>query len=273
MIHRATLHGTPVQVSRLSFGTSHLHHMATSFRRQGLLAKAFEVGITHFDTSPYYGYGLAETELGEFLRRERRSAITIATKIGLYPAGGSGRFVGSWGVWSRILAGKAFPKLSRPIVDWSTKSADASLNLSLQRLGVERVDILLLHEPHHDLLSADEFVEWLTKQRRLGKLRVWGLAGHFKPMRQWVEGKHPITSVLQVKDSLENKEADGVLACGRELQFTYGYFHAHRAERPGVQNDDILSAALQRNRTGSVLFSTRDPKRLTAIAALAEASC
>ena len=84
MIDRTTLPGTSIEVSRLSFGTASLHHLHSSRTRQALLQGALDVGITHFDTSPFYGYGLAERELGIFQARNR-GLFTVATKIGLYP--------------------------------------------------------------------------------------------------------------------------------------------------------------------------------------------
>src|SRR3954453_20950898 len=68
--------------SSFGFGTVYLG------RRQGmrhgvrLLEAAFEQGITHFDTAPMYGLGLAEPIVGRFLRG-RRDAVTVTTKVGL----------------------------------------------------------------------------------------------------------------------------------------------------------------------------------------------
>ena len=86
-MRRVTLQGTDINVSRLSFGTASLHHLPTSRRRQDLLAAAFDHGFTHFDAAPYYGFGIAERELGQFLKA-RRGRVTITTKVGLYPPGG-----------------------------------------------------------------------------------------------------------------------------------------------------------------------------------------
>src|SRR6266513_547691 len=83
-MRHVSLPGTEINVSRLSFGTASLHHLRTSRRRQDLLAAAFDHGFTHFDTAPYYGFGIAEEELGRFLIG-RRTEVTITTKVGLYP--------------------------------------------------------------------------------------------------------------------------------------------------------------------------------------------
>ena len=130
MIDRVSLPGTNFDVSRLSFGTASLHHLYSSRARQALLQGALDIGITHFDTSPYYGYGLAEQELG-ILQKRNRDAFTVATKVGLYPNGS--RFSGTLTVWARKIIGKAFPAISMPVVNWSVSAAEKSLELSLKR--------------------------------------------------------------------------------------------------------------------------------------------
>src|SRR5437588_12142325 len=70
-----------VTTSRLGFGTSRLHYVGQR-QRQRLLAAAASLGFLHFDTAPAYGDGLAECELGRFLRTGRHRYV-IATKYGL----------------------------------------------------------------------------------------------------------------------------------------------------------------------------------------------
>ena len=67
------LQGTSLLTSRLGMGTAALHHLSTERARQSLLAAALYAGITHFDTAPMYGEGLAERSLGQFLRGRIRS--------------------------------------------------------------------------------------------------------------------------------------------------------------------------------------------------------
>ncbi|MBC8027722.1 MAG: aldo/keto reductase, partial [Steroidobacteraceae bacterium] len=81
-MHTIPLPGTPVKLSRLAFGTASLHHLASTRRRADLLRTAFDHGITHFDTSPYYGDGIGERALAAL-----GAAGTVATKVGLYPRG------------------------------------------------------------------------------------------------------------------------------------------------------------------------------------------
>ena len=259
------LPGTGLRVSRLSFGTASLHHLASSRRRQDLLSAAFDNGFTHFDTAPSYGYGIAEQELGRFLNG-RRGSVTIATKIGLYPPSGARPTTAS--VWLRKAAGKLFPACSRPIVNWSVEAATQSLDASLRRLGTEQVDLLLLHEPVHGALDPDAFLSWLQREQSKGRIRAWGLAGPADRMGTLLSN-NLLASVLQVRDSLERREGDLVREHGRELQITYGYLHASRvtAWRGPVAT---LQLAMQRNLTGSVLVSSRDLARVAQLARAAE---
>lgn len=267
-MRQVVLQGTGFRVSRLSFGTASLHHLASSSRRQNLLAASFDNGFTHFDTAPSYGYGIAEIELGRFLDG-RRSRLTIATKVGLYAPSGTQPTTGS--VWARKAAGRLFSAWSRPVVDWSVKVAAQSLDTSLRRLRTSEIDLLLLHEPAHGAFDSDAFLYWIQQEQQKGRIRTWGLAGTADRMGPLLWNDPP-APVLQVRDSLERREADLVTARGRDLQISYGYLSASRAvsDRLGIMA--TLQLAMQRNRTGSVLVSSRDLTRVGQLARTAEAS-
>lgn len=266
-MRRVTLQGTGINVSRLSFGTASLHHLPTSRRRQDLLAAAFDHGFSHFDTAPYYGFGIAEQELGRFLRG-RRGGVTIATKVGLYPAGGLEPNTVS--VWIRKLAGKVLPAFSRPVVDWSIAAAARSLDSSLRRLRIDQIDLLLLHEPTSDAVQSEVFLDWLKEEQGKGRIRAWGLAGQAISMDAWLSTDHPLGMVLQVRDSLDRREADLVSSRGRDLQITYGYLSSSVTSPGASPATVVLEGALRRNVRGSVLVSTRKLARVSELAAVAE---
>lgn len=266
-MRRVTLQGTDLNVSRLSFGTASLHHLPTSRRRQDLLAAAFDHGFSHFDTAPYYGFGIAENELGLFLRG-RRGRVTITTKFGLYPPGGAHSNTAS--VWIRKVAGKVLPAFSRPVVDWSIAAAAKSLDSSLRRLRIDQIDLLLLHEPISGAVQSEVFLDWLKEEQRKGRICAWGLAGQADCMDTWLSINHSLGLVLQVRDSLDRKEADLVKSRGRELQITYGYLSSSPRLPGAPQATEILERALRRNATGSILVSTRKLARLSELAAVAE---
>lgn len=255
--------GTDIRVSRLAFGTASLHHLFNASGRQRLLRAAADLGITHFDSSPYYGYGLAEADLGRFIR-ERRDNVTLTTKVGLYPWGYTNTY--AFGVWSRKALGKLAPRLALPVVEWRVARARASLLASLRRLGTDYVDFLLLHEPEFSLIDGEEWLEWLEAERRAGRLRAWGLAGTAQRVAPLVQARHPLAQVVQTQDSLSGRQADFMTANGRALQFTYGYLSAACSRADAQRPEERLRQALARNRTGAVLVSTRRLERLLQLA-------
>ena len=255
-----------IRVSRFSFGTASLHHLPTQRSRLRLLSTAADSGFTHFDTSPLYGNGIAEEELGRFFRLHGRD-LTVATKVGLYAPHGAGS--NSVSAWSRKLMGKVFSQLSRPVTNWSIAQAEISLDRSLRRLGRDCVDILFMHEPGPGLFDTDEWLEWFGRQQRSGKIKKWGLAGPVLGMAQWLSSGHPLADVLQVRDGLASKEADALQDNKREMQFTYGYLSEKATRRIDKPAEHILRSALSRNATGSIVVSTRRSDRIPILAGLA----
>ena len=117
---------------------------------RGALARAFDCGITFFDTSPAYGDGHGERLIGEAFRG-RRDRIVIATKAGYQ----------SW---------TAAP-------DYAPAAIRASLEGSLARLGTDYVDLLQLHNAPAALLRAQpEIIRSLEDLLEQGKIRAWGLS-------------------------------------------------------------------------------------------------
>ncbi|HYY72094.1 MAG TPA: hypothetical protein VE778_00735, partial [Candidatus Bathyarchaeia archaeon] len=71
----------------------------------------------------------------------------------------------------------------------------------------------------------------------------------------------------QVRDSLENQEADCVAAAGKKLQITYGYLRAaRRAGRGAADIREVMGKALERTEDGMILVSSRKASRLRALA-------
>jgi aryl-alcohol dehydrogenase-like predicted oxidoreductase len=255
-----------LQVSRLSFGTASLHHVITSRARQQLLYSVLNSGISHFDTSPYYGFGLAESELGALMHRSDTS-ITVATKVGIYPPS-----ISRYPLPILLLKamGKFIPSMTKPEVDWSVARADLSLNQSLKRLRREYVDILFLHEPSQKLLNCDEFLVWQEKLVKNGKVLHFGLAGPSESFVDCIDSYGSLAEVLQVKDSLEGLEADQLIKSMRMMQFTYGYFSSASRNHLDFSPVDVLAGALARNRQGSIVISTRNIGHLNLMASIAE---
>lgn len=262
-MQRTTVERAGIEVSRLAFGTGSMHRLFSRQDRQLLLARAAAVGMTHFDTSPYYGYGLAEVDLGRFLKGQRED-FTVTTKVGLYPWMMPARSATE--VWVRKVAGRIVSSLTLPAVNWQLDRAKDSLRQSLRRIRTDYVDFLLLHEPIWPLMHADEFLKWLLSEQYMGNVRAWGIAGVAERIAPWVEFGHPLASVVQTQDSLAGREADFLTQRGRGFQFTYGYLASLRAQRSPMSAVVALRTALARNTTGSIIVSTRRADRFPELA-------
>ena len=103
--------------------------------------RAWELGIRTFDTAPLYGSGLAEERVGAALQRQAARRVRVSTKVGRLLR--AGRLGGS------DLPGRS---AARRVFDFSYDGALRSLEESLERLGLDRVDIALVHDPddHYD---------------------------------------------------------------------------------------------------------------------------
>ena len=107
--------------------------------------------MRHFDTAPLYGSGLAEQRLGAALRDRPREEFMLSTKVGrlLRPGEPDPVFKGA-------------PPLG-PVFDYSAEGVRRSLDESLARLGVDRVDLVLAHDPEGHIAQALEAVESLRE--------------------------------------------------------------------------------------------------------------
>jgi D-threo-aldose 1-dehydrogenase len=138
------LGGTGVQVTELAFGAAGIGNLYRPIRGDDAAAAvdaAWDAGIRTFDTAPHYGLGLSERRLGAALRDRPREAYTVSTKVGrlLVPDDTS--------EGDDLANGFAAPATHRRVWDFSADGVRRSLGASLERLGLDRVDIVLLHDP------------------------------------------------------------------------------------------------------------------------------
>lgn len=129
----------------LGFGAAsigNLYREVDERQAREALEAAWEGGIRYFDTAPHYGLGLSERRLGAFLREVPRDEFTVSTKVGRLlvpnPAYAGGLDLGE---------GFAVPSDLVRRYDASRSGVRRSLEESLDRLGLDRVDILYLHDP------------------------------------------------------------------------------------------------------------------------------
>jgi len=145
---RVPLGRTGVTVTRMGLGTAALGGLfrpVSEEQARATIEAAWEAGLRYFDTAPLYGYGLAERRLGEALRGRPRDAFCLSTPVGrLRRAGLPHRPTESDDRGARYYQGA--PDLSL-VYDYSYDGAMRSFEESLHRLGLDRVDILLIHDP------------------------------------------------------------------------------------------------------------------------------
>jgi D-threo-aldose 1-dehydrogenase len=170
---------TKVEVSELGLGTAPLGELFDRVEEDeaaAMLKAAWDGGVRYFDTSPWYGLGQAEHRVGRALYRKRRDDFVISTKVGrllrrpLKP----GPF--DRGEW---IGGLDF----ETVFDYGYDGVMRSFEDSLQRLGLNRVDLLLIHDLdgwHHKRAAAVDayFAQLVTGGwRALSELRDAGAIG------------------------------------------------------------------------------------------------
>jgi len=300
MLPTRELAGTGVKTSAIGFGCAGLFLIPERNVRRLALDAAYDAGLRHFDVAPMYGLGLAEAELAPFLSR-RRAEVTVTTKFGI----------------EATAAGKAIARVQRPVRAFLAKrpaigeemkaaaegphsgavgrliyassgyhrqSAQRSLERSLRVLKTDYIDIFLLHDPAGGVITeAPNLVEYLEDQRRLGRIRCWGVTGAPAELPDVINilGK---AAVAQFRDDIFAPSITDGLLSGRAT-ITYGALaqalplirrflaespEASRvwSERLGIDLADaaslakmLLAAALRRNLAGPVLFSSTRPER------------
>ncbi len=150
---KAQIGKTALQVTRMGMGGAALgglYREVSDAEAAKSVSAALALGINHFDTAPLYGHGLSERRMGEVLRSVPRESFVLSTKVGrvLVPAE-TGEVESFW--FDR-------PAPFEPVFEFSYDGVMRSFEDSLKRLGLDRVDILYIHDPddHYDeaLLGA-----------------------------------------------------------------------------------------------------------------------
>ena len=138
---------TDVEVTRLGLGTAPLGgwpEAVTAEEGRAAIESAWASGLRYFDTAPFYGFGQSEIWLGDVLRDRDRDSYVLSTKVG------------------RLLEPRrsSDPPLfqgARPfdaVFDFSYDGTMRSFESSLERLGIGRIDIALIHDPDDSLSEA-----------------------------------------------------------------------------------------------------------------------
>ncbi len=211
---RKRIGATALEVGAVGLGTAGLaglYNDVASTDADAAVAAAWTAGIRYFDTAPYYGYGKSEHRLGNGLRavQERfgEDDWVISSKVGRLlksrmRAGAQPRDMGD---------GWASPYSFEPVYDYSYDGVMRSYEDSLQRLGLAKIDILLVHDIGRITHGAEHMSYWrqldagggfkaLAELRSAGAISAVGLG---------------VNEVAVVHDAINEFDLDCCLLAGR----------------------------------------------------------
>ena len=175
------------------------------------IAAAWNAGVRYFDMAPWYGLGLAERRYGTFLHNQERSQYVLSTKVGkLLKA-------------SKTAKSKDYfpfsPSPNDVVFDYTASGVRRSIEDSLQRLGIDSIDIAFVHDLSSDnkllptpwqeqfeIARKGAFPE-LTRMREEGLLKGWGIGVNTpEPILRLMEVADPDICLLASQYSLINHE-------------------------------------------------------------------
>ena len=180
-----SIHGTDVQVSRLSLGTAPLGGLfkkVAESESDAVIHHALQAGINYIDTAPLYGYGVGEVRVGRGIKGHLRQP-TLSTKVGRLFRPGMNQ------------EQDKYPDSDPTIeiyIDNSAKGIRKSLEESLRRLGRDSIEIVYIHDADEWVSQAINVVyPELDKMREEGLLKAIGIGMNWCP---------PAISIMQDTD-------------------------------------------------------------------------
>ncbi|MEO3405036.1 aldo/keto reductase [Mucilaginibacter sp. CAU 1740] len=168
---------------------------------------AWNAGVRYFDMAPWYGLGLAERRFGAFLHNQRREDFVISTKVGkLLKASKNSR-------GNEIFPHSGSP--NTPVFDYTGPGVRRSIEDSLQRLGVDSIDMVFVHDlsadfpwfdrpwkEYYNIAKKGAFPE-LDKMRQEGLIKAWGLGVNTpEPIMMAMQDAEPDTFLVASQYSL-----------------------------------------------------------------------
>lgn len=260
-----------LRFTELGFGAAPLGNLfkaVSEAEAQAVLEAAWAAGVRYFDTAPLYGLGLSETRLNHFLRGKPRGEYVISTKIGRLFSVVAPEARDGIGKWIDVPA-------RREVFDYSYDGVLRSLEMSLERLGLDRVDVLYAHDldlfthgsPEALLPLQQAFLvggyRALQRLRDEGVIRAFGAGLNEAEACQWL---------------LERGDFDLFLLAGRYTLLEQGalaFMNAAGARGVGVviggpYNSGILATG---PRPGAMFNYAPAPEAVLALARRLQAVC
>ncbi|AOI72098.1 aldo/keto reductase [Burkholderia ubonensis] len=208
-----SLKGTLPAGNVIGFGTAPLGNMFRNIPEDEALATveaAWQQGVRYFDTAPFYGAGLSEMRVGEALANHPRDEFVLSTKVG--------RVILDEieDVTARDLGEKGglfeFGRPNKIVNDYSADATLRSIEDSLKRLRMDRLDIVWIHDIAQDFYGDEWLAQFevarkgafrvLTRLREEGVIKAWGLG---------VNRVEPCELTLDLSEA----QPDGFLLAGR----------------------------------------------------------
>jgi D-threo-aldose 1-dehydrogenase len=224
-----------VSVPALGLGAAQLGNLfreTSDEEAAGTVDAAWEAGIRYFDTAPHYGLGLSERRLGAALAGRPRDEFLVSTKVGrlLQPSPATADRPDDQGF--------AVPASAVRVWDFSADGIRRSLDASLERLGLDRVDIVYLHDPdeHWDKASGAGLPALVTL-REQGVVGAVGVGMNQSAMPAEFVRRHDIDLVMLAGryTLLDQSALDDLLPLAAE--------RGTRIVAAGVYNSGLLSGA------------------------------
>jgi len=182
MIDKRPLGATGIEVSVVGLGAWQLGRSAEwptgpdpdDARR--IVRAALDAGVTFIDTAPGYAGGQSELNVGAALAGVPRDRYVLCTKFGHRPDGGT---------------------------DWSASAIEPSIRGSAERMGVEHIDVVLLHNPPPEVIGSDEHYSALEEVAQKGLIRAYGAS---VDTSRELDALPPTVSVTEVRLSALHQE-------------------------------------------------------------------
>ena len=202
MMHYNKLGKTGLQLSTVGFGASSLGGVFHDFdegRGIDAVLQAVESGMNYIDVSPYYGYTKAETVLGKALRQLPRESFIISTKVGRYGLNGKNHW------------------------DYSAQRAQESVGESMERLGIDRIDLIFVHDIEFANLQqvAEETLPALHELKQKGLVDHVGCTDLQIANLKWMVEHTPKGTVEAVLNFCH------YCLCDDALADAFDFFHSH----------------------------------------------